>query len=338
MDTETNQHKEDNTYEVEEVLQKQRYGTDMNYTHQLWYQRIVVHSLLQIGWVIGMYTAVYHAQIATILWGFLVAFLAVMMGIGIGAHRYLTHRSFKSTPILKLFFVIFQTMAGQNSMFTWTMDHVLHHKYSDTDADPHNSSRGFFFAHIGWLMMKKHPLLLQKQLEMDWSELTNDKLIMFQHNYFLFVYFPIAVILPVSVPVYFWNESLWNSFFVAYFLQYVTSLHITWSINSAAHMWGSKPYDTRIKAVQSILVTVLTLGEGYHNFHHAFPWDYRLTNQPFCVSARVLEILAYLGLAYDLKMVTPNIVRGHAKRHGDTAARDIFVDAVGNLGEKQKDM
>ncbi|XP_076289107.1 acyl-CoA Delta-9 desaturase-like isoform X2 [Lasioglossum baleicum] len=231
-----------------------------------------------------------------------------------------------------------QTMAGQNSMFTWARDHVLHHKYSDTDADPHNSTRGLFFAHMGWLMLKKHPLLLQKQLENDWSELTNDKLIMFQHNYFLFVYIPIAVILPVSVPVYFWNESLWNSFFVAYLLQYVTNLHITWSINSAAHRWGPKPYDTRIKAVQSILVTVLTIGDGYHNFHHSFPWDYRMTNQPFCIPAKVLDILAYLGLAYDLKMVTPNIVQGHAKRHGDTDARDIFVNAVGNLGEKQKDM
>lgn len=333
MDTETNKNGKDNPYEVEEILAKRQYGTDMTYKHEYLLPPVVAHVLMETGWVIGIYTAIFHAQIATILWAVVVGFF-VMLGVNLGAHRYLPHRCFKATPLLKLLLVIFQTMSGQNSMFTWARYHVLHHKYSDTDADPHNSNRGFYFAHMGWLMMREHPLVLQKLREMDWSEMTKDKLIMFQHNYFLYLYIPLAVIFPVSIPVYFWNESLWNSFFVVYLLQYVTNLHITWSINSVAHRWGQKPYDTRIKAVESMIVTVLTLGDGWHNFHHAFPWDYRMTNKSFCVSAWVLDFLAYLGLAYDLKMVTPKVVQGHARRHGNTAEQKIFADTIANHEEK----
>ncbi|XP_076645821.1 acyl-CoA Delta-9 desaturase-like [Halictus rubicundus] len=335
MDTETNHNNENSPHEINDVLESEQYGTDMSYKHKYLWPPVVAQVLMQMGWLIGIYTALFHAQTATILWGVFVGFFAIQ-GVGLGAHRYLTHRSFKATPLLRLILIICHTMSGQNSMFTWARDHIMHHKYSDTDLDPHNSNRGLFFSHMGWLMMQKHPLLRQKEREMDWSELTQDKLIMFQHNYFLYLYVPLAVIFPVSVPIYFWNESLWNSFFVAYCLQYVTNLHTTWSINSAAHAWGSKPYDKRIRPAESPIVIALTLGDGWHNFHHAFPWDYRMTDRSFSVSARVLEFLAYLGLAYDLKMVTPNIVQGHSKRHGNAADRETFVNPIGNIAGKQK--
>lgn len=74
------------------------------------------------------------------------------------------------------------SLSYQNSMFTWARDHKLHHKYSDTDADPHNIKRGFFFSHMGWLMVKKHPLLIQKRKQMDFSELLADKMLMFQYK------------------------------------------------------------------------------------------------------------------------------------------------------------
>lgn len=70
----------------------------------------------------------------------------------------------------------------QNSIYVWVRDHKLHHKYSDTDADPHNASRGFFFSHIGWLLVRRHPLLLEKQKQIDVSDLRSDKMIMFQYK------------------------------------------------------------------------------------------------------------------------------------------------------------
>ncbi|OAD53560.1 Acyl-CoA desaturase [Eufriesea mexicana] len=334
MGSETIEENENETYEVEEVIQKRKLSTDMNYKHKFLVPHVIVHSLLQIGWLIGIYTALFHSKLATILWGFLVAFLSIE-GVALAAHRDYSHRSYKPRYPLKVGLVIFQTMAGQNSMFTWARDHKLHHKYSDTDADPHNSTRGFFFSHIGWLMMKKHPLLLQKQREIDVSDLLNDKLIMFQHRYFLYLYFPLAMFFPVAVPMYFWNESLWSSFFVAYCLRYVTTLHITWTINSFAHMWGSKPYDKRIRARESFISSLATLGEGFHNFHHSFPWDYRMTDT-FSLSSLVLDLLAYLGLAYDLKVAFPSIVQGHIKRHGEKAGGEMTKEVI-ELKQERKE-
>ncbi|XP_053991105.1 acyl-CoA Delta-9 desaturase-like isoform X1 [Hylaeus volcanicus] len=227
-------------------------------------------------------------------------------------------------------------MSGQNSMFTWTRDHLLHHKYSDTDADPHNSNRGFFFSHMGWLMMKKHPLVLKKQREIDVSHLRADKLVMFQYRYFLPLYFLVGVLFPVAVPMYFWNETFWCSFFVPYVLQYVTNLHITWSINSFAHLWGSKPYDKRIKPSESWVASFLTLGDGWHNFHHAFPWDYRMAEK-FSISTKNLELLAYLGLAYDLKMASPAVVQGHIMRHGKKTDEQMLVKEVIKSKRERKD-
>ncbi|XP_033339770.2 acyl-CoA Delta(11) desaturase [Megalopta genalis] len=340
MDTETNHEKvhrkdnenEDVPYEVEEVVERPGHGTDLNYKHSVMWPNAVFHVLIQIGWLISIHTAFVHAKWATIMWAiFWITFQII--GVGLGAHRYFTHKSYKATPLMRLILVLGQTATGQNSAFTWVKDHTLHHKYSDTDLDPHNSNRGFFFAHMGWMMMKKHPLLRKKEREMDWSEMKKDKLLMFQHKYFLPVYFVIGMALPIWVPMYFWDETFWNSFFVAYILPYVTLLHATWSINSFAHWEGSKPYDKRVQAAESRVANLLTLGDGFHNYHHAFPWDYRMTDTPYSISAKILELFAYLGLAYDLKIATPKTVDGHQKRHGDGS----FVDVVNTFNAKTKD-
>lgn len=126
-------------------------------------------------------------------------------------------------------------------------DHRLHHKYSDTDADPHNSNRGFFFSHMGWLMCKKHPLVIEKGKTIDMTDLEADSLVMFQKHFYKALYGLFAVAIPVAIPVYYWEETYWNSFFIAYFARYVVLLHITWLINSAAHMFGNRPFDKYAK-------------------------------------------------------------------------------------------
>ncbi|KZC13887.1 Acyl-CoA Delta(11) desaturase [Dufourea novaeangliae] len=334
MDTGTDFKNEGSQYEIEEILQKETYGTDVNYKHKYLWPHVVVHSALQIGWLIGLYAAFFYAKTATIFWGFFIGFIAAE-GTGLGAHRGASHKSFKASTPLRVALMLSQTIAGQNSTFTWARDHILHHKYSDTDADPHNSNRGFFFAHMGWLMMKKHPLLRQKQREMDVSDLLQDKILMFQHKYFLYLYFPLAVFFPVMVPIYFWNETMWTSFFVVYCCQYVTNLHITWTINSFAHLWGAKPYDKRIRATESLISSIVTLGEGWHNFHHAFPWDYRM-GEKFSLSAKVLELLAYFGLAYDLKLASPKIIQGHTTRHASKSDRQILAEEVVKIKRERK--
>ncbi|XP_072754889.1 (11Z)-hexadec-11-enoyl-CoA conjugase-like [Anoplolepis gracilipes] len=327
MGTEENHDKTDNkTYEVEEMFNK-KIGTDMNYRHSFVWPLVITHTLLQISWLIGLYTLLFHeVKLATKIWTFCIAYLSGN-GVSVGTHRCYTHKALKATKPLKIIFLFLQLMAGQNSTFTWVRDHKLHHTYSDTDLDPHNSRRGFFFSHIGWLMVKKHPLLVKKQKQIDVSELLADKMLMFQHRYFVPLYLVVAVVFPVSVPMYFWNETLWSSFFVAYCFQYVTLLHVTWTTNSFAHLWGIKPYDKRIQATHSTVSWLATILDGWHNFHHVFPFDYRMAELGVFpgVSAYIIDFLDYVGLAYDLKTASSNIIYKHMKKYGDETGQKMLA-------------
>ena len=115
------------------------------------------------------------------------------------------------------------TMALQNDIYEWCRDHRVHHKYSDTDADPHNSKRGFFFAHMGWLLCSKHPDVKSKGKSVDCSDLLEDPLIRFQHRYYL----PLILLnfyLTTMIPVWGWSESAWLAFTVNVY-RYVYVLH-----------------------------------------------------------------------------------------------------------------
>jgi stearoyl-CoA desaturase (delta-9 desaturase) len=104
-------------------------------------------------------------------------------GTGAGAHRLWSHRSFKAKLPLKLFIAFAQTLSGQDSIFVWARNHRAHHKFSETNADPHNAKRGFFFAHIGWLMCKKHPDAIRLGKTVDVSDLLQDPIVYYQHKY-----------------------------------------------------------------------------------------------------------------------------------------------------------
>ena len=102
------------------------------------------------------------------------------MGTTVAAHRYFTHRTFKANKYLKLFLLMCQTMTAQEPVLHWARDHRVHHKFTDTDADPYNSRRGFFFSHMGWLMCKKHPEVIRQGKKVDMSDLENDPWLVFQ--------------------------------------------------------------------------------------------------------------------------------------------------------------
>lgn len=119
----------------------------------------------------------------------------------------------------------------------------MHHKYSETDADPHNANRGFFFSHVGWLMMLKHPEVLRRGRQIDMTDIVSDPVIQFHQKYFYWLKVILCFVLPTLVPVYFWNDSWYHAFVTQCLFRYVCSLNFTWSVNSAAHLWGSRPYD-----------------------------------------------------------------------------------------------
>lgn len=171
---------------------------------------------------------------------FLIGYMS-LFGVTIGAHRYFTHRSFKANAKLKVLLIFLQTLSMQNSIYTWVRDHRMHHKHMDTNADPHNSKRGFFFSHMGWLMCRKHPEFKQSVSKIFMADLIADSAIMLQHKYYLLWVIIFGMALPTIV-----LNVIANSWAVAWnanILRYVLQLHATWTINSISHMWGDKPYD-----------------------------------------------------------------------------------------------
>ncbi|EFA05245.2 Acyl-CoA desaturase-like Protein [Tribolium castaneum] len=240
-------------------------------------------------------------------------FLAQLSNLGTisGAHRLWTHRSYQAQLPLKLFLMFCNNISNQNSIYDWVRDHRVHHKFSDTDADPHNIKRGFFFAHMGWLMVRKHPEVTIKGQTLDFSDIDSDKLIQFQRKYFKFLAFFCSIFLPVVVPWYYWGENWYVSLCIT-FVRYVGTLHGTWLVNSAAHVYGTRPYDSDIKPTENPIVAYITMGEGWHNYHHTFPWDYRASEFDSFngnVNTVFINFMAKVGLAHGLKTASLSLIQ-----------------------------
>ena len=135
---------------------------------------------------------------------------------------------------------VFQTIALQNNIYEWSREHRIHHDYSETNADPYNAKRGFFFAHFGWLMCKKHPDFKEKENTIDMSDLDSNPVVRFQRKF----YIPLALLLwgvfPTAIPYYFWKESLTCSIFICVLFRCTWTLNLTLLSNSAAHLWGTR--------------------------------------------------------------------------------------------------
>lgn len=165
------------------------------------------------------------------------------LGITAGAHRLWAHRAYKARWPLSIFLMICNTLAFQNCVIEWSRDHRVHHKYSETDADPHNAKRGFFFAHCGWLLCRKHPEVKNKGSGIDLGDLERDPILAFQKKYYLTLMPIICFVIPTIIPVYLWGETWTNAWFVSTLFRYTFTLNATWLVNSAAHLWGNRPYD-----------------------------------------------------------------------------------------------
>ncbi|XP_055931956.1 delta(9)-fatty-acid desaturase fat-7-like [Argiope bruennichi] len=202
-------------------------------------------------------------------------------------------------------------MLQRGSIFTWARDHRVHHKYVDTTADPYNINRGFFFAHIGWLMCRKHPDVIESGKKLPTDDLKADPIVRFNRKYYFPMWALFCFILPTIIPIYFWEEKWVDAFFVAGVLKYFLQLHSTFCINSVAHKFGYRPFDKKIEAKESFFTEAVQPGEGSHNYHHVFPRDYRTKEHAFTFnSSRVfIEFMAAIGQAYDLKWTSDELIK-----------------------------
>lgn len=124
----------------------------------------------------------------------------------------------------------------------WVRNHRLHHKYADDDADPYNPKRGYFYAHMGWLMVKRHPRSIEKGRQLDMSDVLSDPVVQYQKKYYPQLVILCCYLLPVLCPMYFWGETLANAWHINSF-RWIAGLHCSLAVNSVAHYHGFKPYD-----------------------------------------------------------------------------------------------
>lgn len=252
-------------------------------------------------------------------WFFIVLLFIAGMGVTAGVHRYWSHKTYKAKLPLQIFLMLANCLSMQNDILEWSRDHRVHHKYSETTADPHNIKRGFFFAHIGWLLMKKHPDVLIKGRNIDLSDLQRDPVVKFQHRFYHPLSLFLTMVLPVIVPCYFWGEDPWVAFTTLAVFRYVVTLHSTWLVNSAAHLWGSKHYDKTINPSDNRFVSVAAMGEGWHNYHHTFPYDYSTSEwgPKINLTTIFIDLMAAIGLVYDRKQVSQEAIERVRCRLGD---------------------
>lgn len=285
-------------------------------TELMWFN-IIYAIISHIGMLYGFLTFNWLENIRTTFWIFIMGIIH-LLGITAGAHRLWSHRSYKAKWPLKIILSIMYCTAGQYNLYDWVRDHRVHHKYTDTDMDPHNSNRGFFFCHIGWLMMKELPDVTEKGRQIDMSDILEDPITAFLCKYFSILKLVFCFLMPVMVPVYGWNETWSRAIISQWFIRSLTTFHINMCINSVNHMWGSKPYDTYINPTDIAFFSFLTLGEGWHNYHHVFPWDYKTGEIGKCnVTKLFIDMFAKINWAYDLKEPSEELVRAVAMKKGD---------------------
>jgi stearoyl-CoA desaturase (delta-9 desaturase) len=239
-----------------------------------------------------VYTYFYGVTVGEIVLA-AVYFVATGMSITVGYHRLIAHRSFECRPFVKAAFLTVGAAAWQGSALEWASDHVRHHGYTDTKKDPYNIQQGVWHAHIGWLFRKRPTGDVP-------TFLASDPLILWQHRY----YIPIAVTTSFVVP---YLLAGFGGLMAAGIVRLVLGHHVTWLVNSWAHVGGNRPYNPQVSAADNWCVAFFTFGEGYHNYHHTFPNDYRngVSAWAFDPSKWLVWTLAKLGVAWDLKRIAP---------------------------------
>ncbi|RLU24829.1 hypothetical protein DMN91_002919 [Ooceraea biroi] len=299
--------------ELEESLNSDKESNKLhqaNYEWKIVWRNVIIFSYIHLASIYAAYLCLFRLKFISFLWFYCVGACAGL-GVTAGAHRLWCHRCYKAKWPMRLMLMIFHTIAFQDAIFQWVRDHRVHHKFTDTDADPYNARQGFFFSHIGWLLVRKHPSVKIRGATVDCSDLEQDPFVVFQKKWYMYLMPFCCFIIPTLVPYWFWGESLWYSWHAAVF-RYCVNLNITWSVNSAAHMWGVKPYNKSLSSTNNSSVSFFTLGEGWHNYHHVFPWDYKaaeLGNYRLNLTTAFIDLFAYFGLAYDLKTVPVDMIK-----------------------------
>ncbi len=226
------------------------------------------------------------------------------LGVTVGYHRMLTHRSFQPHPVVKFIFLVLGSMAVEGPALEWAATHIKHHAHSDREGDPHSPVEGFWHAHMGWMFNRSFA-----DPNVYCRNLVKDPIVVFvSRTFVLWVFLSLAI--PFAIGG--WTGLLWGGL-VRIFITH----HITWSVNSVCHTFGKREFETRDQSRNEWIVGLLGLGEGWHNNHHAFPRSafHGLHWWQFDLSGYVIWTLERIGLVRDVYRVTPGMRARYADKN-----------------------
>lgn len=256
-------------------------------------------AAIALSWIFFKNNGLVWSQIALAV----VFYFVTGMSITGGYHRLFSHRAYKANNFVKLVYLLFGAATFQNSALKWCADHRIHHNHVDGEKDPYNINKGFWYAHIGWIFYQEK--IVDQKFPKD---LTNDKLVMWQHKY----YWILCVVMGFGLPTligHFLGSAL-GGFALAGLARVVFVHHCTFFINSLCHIVGTRPYTDTNTARDSAIMAVFSYGEGYHNYHHYFPTDYRngIRWFHFDPTKWLIKTLSFVGFTNDLKKVPEKLI------------------------------
>ena len=246
---------------------------------------------------------------------FLIMYLITGLGVTVGFHRHLTHRAFKAKPWVHGGLAIMGSMAIEGPVTAWVADHRKHHAFSDKEGDPHSphvgheggirgALSGLFHAHVGWLFIHTHRGAKARYA----PDLMKDPLIRWVDRTFLvwvfvglFASWVLGCLIGGTITAA-WTGLLWGGG-----VRMLVVHHVTYSINSLCHFFGEKRYPTDDHSRNLLWLALPTLGESWHNNHHAFPTSaaHGLRKRDIDPSAVVIRGLERLGLVWDVVRISP---------------------------------
>lgn len=249
---------------------------------------IFVHLGALLAFLPGMFSW------KAVLLALVLHWLTAGIGITLGWHRLVTHRSFQVPKWLEYFLVFCGTLSMQGGPIWWVGLHRHHHLYSDQPNDHHDSRKGFWWSHIEW-MFREVPA--EAEIPRFTKDIADDPVYQFFDKYFL----PIQVVL--AIVLYLWGG--WPFVVWGIFVRLVTVYHTTWLVNSATHAFGYRTFETTDHSTNCWWVALLTFGEGWHNNHHAYQYSARHGLQwwELDLTWLTIRLLQLLGLATKVRLV-----------------------------------
>lgn len=254
--------------------------------------------LIVVGFHLATIPAFFYFSWTNVLLAVGMYWLAGSWGVGLGYHRMLTHRGFKTPRWLEYVLATLGTLALQSGPIKWVATHRIHHAFTDQPGDPHSPRDGIFWSHVGWIfkgVSQEHdPAVLQRYVP---DLLKQPYYVLLQRFYVV----PIIIVAAIFLAIGGLPMMLWGAFASVTF-----GWHFTWLVNSATHLWGSKRFETTDDATNNMLVGILAWGEGWHNNHHANPVSARhgLAWYEIDVNWMQIRLLEMLGLATNVKAIS----------------------------------